>query len=229
MDPLTLSLLIGGGTSLLGGLFGARGQSQQAAQARSDALRRQGQIDSWMQPFLNPQQSSSAQQFQNFMNTLTGPTAFSGQQVGVNPLNAGQVDPGVFAQGTAMPSWMQTELGNANTIAPMNATSTNAMGSMNDLGMVNQYLDFNKLANPTANTGSYNRSQDALMQLINGNGGYNSITAQLDPTNGMALNDIVQGNTQFDMSSMFGALAPMEQRAQTDAMAQLNAQTGSLG
>lgn len=232
-EPITMALL---GSAIGGQLFNAFGQNRQAAQARRDTQQRQNQVNQWTQQFLSPTQSEGASWLSQLMAQTRGqgPATFTNQTIGYNPFQAQGVDTSRFdpamGGGVQLPSWINTEINNADPMRAILAGVTNAEGTMLDTRMGDRYLDFSRLTNPTNISGAgFNRSQDALMQLINGNGGYNSITAQLDPTNGMALNEIVQGNTRFDMTPMFGALAPMEDRTRERALLDLNAQAGSLG
>jgi len=218
---LPLAIGLGLGIQALGNAFG---QQNAANQARRDAQNRQNDINSWTLPFLNPQQSSESQRFQTFLNQLQiqGPRSFEARPTTYNPFAASTVDTTRF-QNFDLPSWIGTEVRTADPITARLASYTAV-----DPSMVDGFMDFNRLSDPRAISGS-NAGQDALMQLVNGNGGYNSITAQLDPTAGMALTRMLEGNTAFDNSNMFSALQPIEDRTRNEALASLNAQAGSLG
>jgi len=212
--------------SVVGSLFGAKGASDNAKQARADAIMRMGQIDRWTQPFLNTGPSQANLDFSSFLNQLKGqgPMSTTYSPFSVDPVQAAQVNTGQFDPSRLnLPSWIQTEIQNAS---PINAEFARA--EMTDPNMVNRFMDFNQLSDPSK-VGASNAGQDALLQMLQGKGGYNSITAQLDPTNGMALNKAVQGNTQFDNSAQFAALQPIEDRTRNESLAALNAQAGSLG
>lgn len=212
--------------NLAGSLFGAKGAQQNANQARNDALTRMRQIDGWTTPFLNTGPSQANQDFASFLAGLQkqGPMSTTYNPISYNGVDAATVDTSQFDPSKLnLPSWITTEIANANPISAMLASFNGV-----DPSSVNAYMDFSKLSDPSA-VGQSNAGQDALMQLIRGNGGYSSFTPQTDATNGMALNEMVQGKTQFDTTDYFKALQPVEDRTRSESLAALNAQAGSLG
>lgn len=226
---MPIPLLALAGIAAGGQILNTIGQSRSAAQARRDAQQRMSDITALTQPFVGGGRSQASTNFEDFLRQMSGPTAFQGQQTTYSNVAPTLIDPGQF-QNFQLPSWVQTEVRNADPLTAQAAGFSTASGAMNDVNMGSRLLDFSRLMGPNAvDTRGFNSAQDALMQLVRGNGGYNSITAQLDPTAGMNLNEIVSGNTRFDMSPMFDALAPIEDRTRETALAELNAQAGSLG
>ncbi len=237
---MPIPVLALGAAALGGQLLTSWGASRGASQARRDANAR-GRAAAEDTVHYNPFNTNGTLRggmgtWDSRMGTMFNDTLVrTPQQYAFNPaswtnqtastVNTGQFDPnGGGGTGFKMPDWINTELGTPGEIGV-------GENYMNDPRMFNDMMSggIAGLIGPGAMSGGFNLSQDALMQMLKGNGGYNSITPQLDPTNGMQLNQLVQDGSNFNNSDLFGALAPMEQRTQDEGLRALQASSGSLG
>lgn len=245
-----LEVALGLGIAGAAGLYGAKQQdnanknNQAAVQTNTNYIR--GQAQSMMLPQGGNPYQNALMQFIGAQKGQTTPAGLQGQTgaANINLMPGGQdfatggPDAGVQGGGSTYGFGGITQQGQGVPGAGAGSAASaqgvgGSGGAPQDFGMMTGVNTYNPAQvgqgiDPTTlmpTGGAYGDAISQMTALLGKSAPGYEANANVDS----ALNDLLSGHTTFDNSQQFAALAPIQQRQQDQALAQLHGSFGSLG